>query len=82
MQLSVALASGVSVGFISNGDSITSSNLETDFIQALLDTANYFLGQSSSSLPSVVTQSYGIDETSITYPLAKYVFLSLSLFSG
>ena len=50
----MGLATNVSTTFISTGG---------DFAQALLDTADYLLGEVSP--PQVVSTSYGTDESSI-----------------
>lgn len=59
VQWTVGLATDVPVTFISVGG---------DFLDALLDTANFLLGEDSP--PQVVSTSYGDDESAVSQKLA------------
>jgi hypothetical protein len=63
-QYTVGLATGVPVQFITVGNS--------DFVQALLDTSTYL--SSTPNPPSVLTTSYGDDESSYSLSDAQFVF--------
>ena len=63
IEYTVGLANGVPVEFISVGEN------GDDGLDGWLDTINYLLNQDSP--PSVVTTSYGADETDISSDLAK-----------
>ncbi|KAF9814365.1 hypothetical protein IEO21_05160 [Rhodonia placenta] len=58
IQYTVGLALGVNVTFFSVGEDTS------DGVFGFLDTANYWLGQSTA--PSVITTSYGSDESDIS----------------
>ena len=64
IQYTVGLATDVPVEFLSVGP-------ETDIMHGFLDAANYFLDQ--STVPTVMTTSYGFDEDTVPKTLAKLV---------
>ncbi|THH18975.1 hypothetical protein EW146_g2121 [Bondarzewia mesenterica] len=63
VQYTIGVASGVPTVFISVGDSTT------DGVFGFLDTVNYMLGL--STVPNVMTTSYGSDESDVSLSLAN-----------
>ncbi|CAK5272371.1 unnamed protein product [Mycena citricolor] len=60
VQYTVGVATGVPVNFVSVGNNFN------DGVNGFIDVMNFFIGQSASARPSVVTTSYGFDERDLT----------------